>query len=395
MLWLATLVVCAGCPYATVQQALDAAEPGDTVRVQAGVYRESVRISREVRLVGEGAVIDGEFARDPIVIAADQVSVEGFEIRRSRRDLLHDTAAVRVVRSRGCRIENNRFVDNFFAVYLEEVTDCVVRRNMVEGVPRGEGMSANGIHTWNSSRLRIEGNQVRGHRDGIYLEFTSQSEIIGNESTENIRYGLHFMYSDDNRFLRNRFFSNGAGVAVMYSNRVGIEDNEFSRHQGRASYGLLLKEISRSVLQRNRFFDNSTAVHFDGSQRNQVAHNLFRANGLAVSLWASAEENRFEGNIFEANLFDFHTNSTGPTTNRLQGNYFSGYLGYDLDRDGFGDIPYRPFSYSAVLLARYPLAGLLAKSAFFELLDLSERLLPSFVPAQLVDEHPLMHRPTF
>jgi nitrous oxidase accessory protein len=268
-----------------------------------------------------------------------------------------------------------------------------VRGNWIEGVERGEGLSANGIHSWNSRELTIEANRVTGHRDGIYLEFTSESTITENEASDNARYGLHFMYSDGNRFYRNRFAANGAGVAVMYSRSVEVEENEFVRHEGRASYGLLLKEISHSLLVRNQFSANAVAMHLDTSSNNRVTGNVFEQNGLAVSLWASAEGNEFASNSFVNNLFDFHTNSTGASTNVLRGNYYSSYVGYDLDHDGFGDLPYRPIAYSAVVLARYPLAGLLAKSPFFELLDLSERLLPAFAPSGFVDESPALRPP--
>lgn len=389
----AALLVCATCPYASIQAAVAAAEPGQTVRVLAGRYEETVRIDRPLRLEGEGAVWDGGGQRELLVVAADGVFVSGFEFRRSARDLLRDTAALRVVRAGGCRIENNVFEDNFFAIYLEEARDCLVQRNEIRGIPRGEAGSANGIHAWNSSKLRIEHNRVSGHRDGIYLEFTNDSEILGNTAEANVRYGLHFMYADRNRFRHNRFATNGAGVAVMYSQHVDMEQNEFREHEGRASYGLLLKEISHSRLHCNRFLRNSVGAHFDESNHNLIVGNRFEANGLAVSLWASAEGNEFRANVFDGNVFDFHTNSTGETTNRLEGNYYSAYLGYDRDRDGYGDLPFRPFAYSAVLLGRYPLAGLLVKSPFFELLDFSERLLPSFAPAGLVDDQPALHPP--
>lgn len=372
---------------------MTAAQPGDTVRVLAGRYEEIVRVDRPLHLEGEGAVLDGSGQRELVVVTADDVTVSGFEFRRSGRDMLRDTAALRVVRSRGCRIEKNVFVDNFFAVYLEEASDCGIRDNEIRGTPRGEAGSANGIHAWNSSRLRIEQNRISGHRDGIYLEFVTESEIVGNEVDANLRYGLHFMYADRNGFRHNRFSANGAGVAVMYSREAEMEENEFRDHEGRASYGLLLKEISRSRLRGNQFLHNSIGIHFDESNRNFVTCNRFEGNGLAVSLWASAEGNEFLGNTFEGNLFDFHTNSTGRTTNRLEGNYYSAYLGYDRDRDGFGEPPHRPFAYSAVLVARFPLAGLLVKSPFFELLDFAERLLPSFAPTGLVDERPALRPP--
>lgn len=395
MAWfLASLVVCSQCEYKSISAAVAAAQPGDSVVVRAGTYREFVEITKPLALLGEGAVIDGEGQRPLVQVRSDDVVIRGFDFVNSGRDLLRDTAAVRVTDARRCVVSDNRFHDNFFAIYLENVEACRVEGNVILGVPRGEGGSGNGIHAWNSTRLAVVGNHVRGHRDGIYLEFTTESALANNAASDNSRYGLHFMYSDRNEFAKNQFERNGAGVAVMYSRGVAMRENTFAHHEGKAAYGLLLKEIADSSLIANCFEENSVALHVDQSNRNEIERNDFWRNGLAVSLWGSAEGNRFHGNAFEGNLFDVYTNSLQAGGNRFEGNYYGAYWGYDRDRDGYGDLPFRPVSFSAVLLGRYPLAGLLVKSAFFEFLDTAERLIPAFAPAELIDVHPKMHRDT-
>ncbi len=389
---LASLMVCAHCEYTNISAALTAAQPGETVVVGAGTYRELVEVTKPIVLLGRGAVVDGEGQRPLVHVRADDVVIQGFDFVNSGRDLLRDTAAVRVTNARRCTVVDNYFRDNFFAVYLENAEACRIERNVIHGVPRGEGGSGNGVHAWNSTRLVVNANQVRGHRDGIYLEFTSESELVDNLATENIRYGLHFMYSDRNKFVRNHFERNGAGVAVMYSRDVAMEQNTFALHKGKAAYGLLLKEIAGSSLVRNCFTENSVALHLDQSNHNEIRRNDFSRNGFAISLWGSAEDNLFTENVLEGNLIDVYTNSLQHGGNRFEGNYYSGYWGYDRNGDGHGDIPFRPVSFSAVLLARYPLAGLLVKSAFFEFLDMAERLIPAFAPAELADSRPKIRR---
>lgn len=57
-------------------------------------------------------------------------------------------------------------------------------------------------------------------RDGIYLEFADNCEITNNQSIDNLRYGLHFMFSNDDIYRGNIFENNGAGVAVMFSKEL-------------------------------------------------------------------------------------------------------------------------------------------------------------------------------
>jgi nitrous oxidase accessory protein len=214
---------------------------------------------------------------------------------------------------------------------------------------------------------------------------------VGNVSTGNVRYGLHFMYSDDCRYASNMFRRNQAGVAVMYTKRVAMTDNLFAENWGSASYGLLLKEISDPVITGNRFYRNTVGLVADGANRIIAEDNEFDGNGWAIKLQASTYDGRFERNDFTGNTFDVASNSA-EGHNRFAHNYFDDYDGYDLDRDGFGDVPHHPVRLFSVLIERNQPSIILMRSAFAALLDVSERVLPVLTPATLVDVEPAMRR---
>ena len=290
---------------------------------------------------------------------------------------------------RSCVVKNCRLYDNFFGIYLAKASDCRVEGNLIEGSAILESTSGNAIHLWSCRRIRIEGNRIRGHRDGIYLEFTKDGWIEGNASEKNMRYGLHFMFSDRCRYTGNTFRDNLAGVAVMYTKGVLMQRNKFLNNWGSGSYGLLLKDIDDSLIEENVFKENTTGIYAEGSNRVRVSGNAFKQNGFALRIMANCEGNVFKGNTFLENAFDVTTNSAQNPSHFIQ-NYWDNYKGYDLNKDGFGDFPFRPVSLIGLIVERVPPALILLKSPLSQLLDTIERAIPTLIPETLMDPEPLM-----
>ena len=388
------LIVSPAGPYTTITAAVAAVTPGATIIVRAGIYREppiELRVP-SVSIVGEGwPVLDGQGTHGMLVIRADDATVRGLEFTNTGISHMEDRSAVRVIESSRCTIADNRFRDALFAIYLQRSDSCEVRGNDIQATGRDETSNGNGIHLWHSPNTRVIENRVTGHRDGIYFEFSRGSRAVGNVSKGNRRYGLHFMFSDSCLYENNRFEANGAGVAVMYSKGVQMRGNAFLESKGSAAYGLLLKDITDGAISGNRFEGNSTGLYLEGASRLEIANNSFRGNGWAVRLMADAEDNRFTGNIFAANAFDVATNSR-TLRSTFEGNWWDAYRGYDLDRDGAGDVPFHPVRLFALVVERHPEAMLLLRSPVTLLLDAAERVFPVLTPS-LADPRPLMRVP--
>jgi nitrous oxidase accessory protein len=388
-----TVTVSPTGPVRTIGAAVRLVAAGGRIIVEPGRYREpTIVVDRPMEIVGEGLpVLDGEGARQIMSIAADDVTVRGLHFVDVGTSFIEDRAAIKVTGARRCVIADNRVDNAFFGIYLAKATDCRIERNVLHAQARSEAASGNGIHLWSSRGTLIIGNHVSGHRDGIYLEFAHDSDVRGNLSEGNLRYGLHFMYSDDCRYHDNVFRHNGSGVAVMYTRNVEMVGNRFERNWGSAAYGLLLKEISDSRLENNVFERNTTALLADGANRLVADRNEFIGNGWAVKLEASTQEGRFTRNTFVGNTFDVTTNSRESSTT-FAGNYWDEYAGYDLDHDGVGDVPYRPVRLFSLVVARNEPSLVLLRSPFVGLLDAAERALPALTPVALTDPHPRMRR---
>ncbi len=387
----AELHVGAGHPHSTLAGAITIAADGDSIIVHAGIYQESnLKINKTLKLTGSGwPVIDGRKNGGIITITAPGVEISGFEIRNSGVSSLEDLAGIKVSETRDATVSNNRLTGCNFGIYMSKSTDCRVLANEVRGEKGGEQDSGNGIHLWSCGDITVTANHVRHHRDGIYLEFANKSVIEHNTVQDNLRYGLHYMFSHDSAYRHNRFERNGAGVAVMYTRNVEMSSNHFVNNWGSSAYGLMLKDMTDGHITGNTFERNSIAIALHGSNRMEIANNRFIENGWAIQIQRSSSDNTYRGNNFNGNSFDIAADGE-LDNNRFESNYWDKYEGYDLKRDGIGDVPFRPVSLYAVVVGRIPSSVLLLRSPIVHLLDQAEKAFPSITPERVVDEQPAM-----
>ena len=377
----------------SIRQAVELAEPHQTIEIQAGVYSEhSVIIDKPLKIKARsGAIIDGEGQGFVLIVRSDSVSIEGIEVRNTGISFMEDVAGILIEKSAHVLIEGVTLTDTFFGIYLSETSNSVLRNNTLTASGERETQSGNGIHLWYSRDITIENNEIRGHRDGIYFEFVKNITITGNVSENNLRYGQHFMFSDECVFTENIFRDNGAGVAVMYTSKVTMRNNHFSDNWGSAAYGLLMKEIRQSEVTDNTFSGNSIGMYLEASSRNRIKRNTFQSNGWAIKVMANSMDNLFEQNNFVDNTFEVATNSR-QNFNIFNNNYWSHYDGYDLDRDGIGDVPHQPVRLFSIMIEKQPEVLVLSRSMLIGILDTAERILPVLTPDNLVDKKPQMAR---
>ncbi|RNC66857.1 nitrous oxide reductase family maturation protein NosD [Proteiniphilum sp. X52] len=405
--WLSLLISCSfvslltagnlhvgkGWPVTAIAEALQTANAGDSIIVHEGVYQEKLVISTPVILKGIGfPVIDGGNQGDVVSIFTDRVVVEGLTIANSGKSSLTDYCGLKI--NKGCSgivINDNIFSDNSIGIFVQDAEDCRITNNRIGTSIEESVLMGNAIHCWKCKNMEIEGNHIRGHRDGIYLEFVSNSIIRDNNVAKCLRYGLHFMFSNEDDYFYNLFSENGAGVAVMYSTNINMLYNTFDNNKGGASYGLLLKDISQGNVAGNKFTRNTVGILMDGGLSLILQDNIFSENGWAVRLMASSTENRFTRNNFLGNTFDITTNGTSEK-NYFSENYWDKYRGYDLDRDGIGDVPYHPLSLFAVISEYTPAAMLFFRSFLVDLLEQAERVIPTVTPSNFMDERPAMRQ---
>ena len=375
----------------TIQGAIQKADSGDTILVQSGHYKEgNIKVDKEVVLLGVGyPVVDGEFKHEVFTITANNVVVRYFNIVNVGISSLNDLAAIGGENAKGLYLADNKIEMAFFGIHLANCKSSLIENNTLKAAAVAESTTGNGIHLWKSDNITVQNNTVDGHRDGIYFEFVTNSLIENNISMNNLRYGLHFMFSHNDEYNHNLFKNNGSGIAVMYSKKVTMRHNRFEENWGASVFGLLLKEISESTIEHNVFYRNTVAILMEACSRSHFSGNEFRENGWAIKLQANCDDNTFEKNNFIANSFDMGTNGT-MTLNTIKGNYWDKYGGYDLDKDGVGDVPFHPVSLYSMIVEKMPTSVMLWRSFLVYLLDKAEKVIPVVTPENLKDETPVM-----
>lgn len=386
----ATLEVGPGSAFSTPGEAVGAARPGDTVEVRPGTY-PGFTVDKSLTLTGvDYPVIDGGGAGTVVVITAPGVAFTGFRVTSSGADLSKDDAGVFVAGSAsGAVVKDNVVDDAAFGIWVNGAAGIKVIGNRVSG--KTELISqkrGNGIHLWNVADGLVEDNRVSQARDGIFVSVTGDTLIKDNTVTD-LRYGVHYMYADDNRLVGNTTRGCRAGLALMFSKRLDITGNLSYDNE---EYGILMRDIRDSRITDNVVAGNGKGLFFYNSLFNEVRENLVSDNSIGAHVWAGSVDNRVFGNTFLRNKTQvkYVGAEDEQWSRRGRGNYWSDYLGWDLDHDGVGDVPYEANTLMERLVWAYPAVKLLLNSPAVQTLRMVERQFPVIRPPGIVDSFPLM-----
>jgi nitrous oxidase accessory protein len=396
------LVVAPGGPYTTIDAALAAAQPGDTIEVHGGVH-PAVVIDKSITLRGvDSPLLDGGGVGDVVSIEAPDVTIEGFRIERSGSILEKEHAGVTVLAPRAV-VRNNQLSEVLFGVFLKHADESIVQGNHIVGYDFDSARRGDGIRSWYSTGIQVVANEVERTRDVIF--WFSDDALIKDNRVSQGRYGLHFMYDDGLVVQGNSIEDNSVGVFLMYSVNVQVMDNLLSDSTGPSGYGLGLKEVDNLEVHDNVILRNRIGISFDSTPLGLEAYgrfddNLVAFNHVGLSFQPSTKRASLTGNSFDRNGEqievrgggDLEGNTwTAAADDARAGNYWSDYVGYDANGDGVGDVAYEPQSLFASLREEHPVLGLFNESPSALAVDFAARAVPNLRPSPKVrDDAPLM-----
>ncbi|MFN8626815.1 MAG: nitrous oxide reductase family maturation protein NosD [Candidatus Binatia bacterium] len=376
-----------------LQARVDAAAPGATVTIEPGEYVGDLIVDRPIHLTGRGHPrLVGSGHGSVIRVRAGGVTIEGLAIDGRRGgDLARDSAGVHSA-ARDTTLRNLEITDALFGIYLREAHGALVERCRIRGIPgRDPGEKGSGIHAYNMERFRFVENDIVDVRDGLYLQNASMGTIRGN-IVRDVRYGLHYMFSDDNVFEDNTFANGAAGTAIMYSQRLTFRRNRFLRNRGFASVGLLFQGCDDVLAEDNLIADNARGVFIEGSHRIALRRNVIAGSDVAVVLYDPTGGHRFEGNSFVGNMTPLELVARRTDT-VFAGNYWSANDEPDLDGDGVCERPYRLTSVFDHFRGNLTAADILSDSFAAVAIGAAERAFPVLRLVPVEDAAPLARPP--
>jgi len=377
-----------------LQTVLDAAAPGSVLQLSAGTYTGPALIDKTLTIDGGGAVIDGAGQGSVITVEAPDVVLRNLVVRNSGIDLSEHDSGIFVGKG-GDRalVENNRIEGNLIGIYLWGPDDAQVRDNVIVGLDDLRlNERGNGVQLWNTPGSIVENNDVRLGRDGIFVT-TSHHNVFRGNRFRDVRFAVHYMYTNDSRVEGNLSQGNHLGFAIMFSDRLEILDN---RSEGDRDHGLLLNYANGSRIEGNRVTGGAhKCVFIYNANKNDLLDNHFEGCDIGIHFTAGSERNAVSGNAFINNRTQVKYVGTRHIewSAEGRGNYWSDAASFDLDGNGIGDRAYHPNDLVDQVLWRHPSAKLLINSPALHLLRWAQAEFPALHPGGVTDSAPLMRPP--
>lgn len=377
-------------PGERIGEVIARAAPGDTVEVPRGHYTERLRIEKALTLRGiDRPTISGGGEGDVIRVTAPDVRIEGLIVRDSGEDLGGQNAGIYLQPgAHRAVVRRCDFAHVLFGLWIEKADDVRIEDNLITGMrEKLSSQRGNAIQLYNTRGARIARNHISFARDGIYVDVSHHAEFIDNV-IHHVRYGSHYMNSYHNLWQGNESHHNQGGLALMEVRHLTVRGN---RTWANTDHGIMLRTLQDSTIEDNITAGNGRGFFIYDAEYNILRGNLVIGNRVGVHLWAGSFNNQVDGNDFVNNQEQIrYVASRDVEWGRQRGNYWSNYLGWDGDGDGFGDTPMEASDAVDWLVTRYPFTKLLDSSPAISSLRLISRQFPVLRVATVIDARPAM-----
>lgn len=376
--------------------AVAGANPGDVLILMPGLHHGPVSIDLPLTLEGhEGAILEGNGTGSVVAVSGDGAVIRNLTIRGSGNDGAEIDSGVKLERTAtNALVENNRLTGNLHGITVHGARDSIVRGNRIEGRrDRRVNDRGNGIYVWNAPGTLVEGNEVVWGRDGIFAN-ASKDNTFRNNTFRDLRFAVHYMYTNNSQVIGNISLGNTLGFALMFSNRIEVRDN---LSLGDRTHGIMLNYANNAQVTGNlvRGGTHEKCTFIYNAHKNRIEGNRFEGCEIGIHFTAGSERNQITGNAFVGNRTQVKYVGTRHMewSAEGRGNFWSDHPAFDLDGDGIADGAFRPNDLMDHILWSQPSAKLLLGSPAVQLVRWSQSAFPATLPGGVLDSAPLMVAP--
>lgn len=379
----------------SLQSVIQQAESGDRLLLASGTYYGPITVDKPLSLIGsQGAIIDGNSKGHVITVTASNVVINNLQIQNSGNTLVTEDSGVFVSReTENVVISNNHLQGNLIGIYLKGARSAQVRNNTIIGSQfHRMNDRGNGIYLWNTPGSIVENNRIRYGRDGIFVT-TSRDNIFRGNIMRDLRFAVHYMYTQDSEVSNNVSINNHVGYALMFSDRINAYGNQSIADSER---GLFFNYANYSVIQHNQVTGGTEkCVFIYNANYNQINNNAFEGCEIGVHFTAGSEKNTIYENAFINNRTQVKYVGTRDIewSEQGRGNYWSDNTAFDINKDSIADHAYQPNDLVDQIVWRHPMAKLLLNSPAVQVLKWAQSEFPGLHPGGVTDSYPLMKPP--
>ena len=381
---------------ADLQAAIDQAQDGDTLRLAAGTYTGKIIINKPLTLEGSDkrdAIIQGDRTGRTISVMAPNVTIKHITVTKSGMSLPNMDAGIFLDKAAdAAHIVENNILDNSVGVYLWGAPNALVERNTIIGNKElRENERGNGVTVWNAPNSKVIYNDISHGRDGIFSN-ASNFNTFSHNHFHDLRYGVHYMYTNDSQIEDNVVSNSKIGYAIMFSTNIKLRNNVSYNN---IDQGIMLNYANDSIIDGNAVEKSPKCVYLYNANNNQFTNNHFEGCEMGIHFSGAAEGNVIRENAFVNNQTQIKYVGTRfmDWADGGKGNYWSDNSAFDLDGDGIADTAYKPNNITDQILWRAPSARLLMNSPAVSIVKWAQQEFPAILPGGMTDSRPLMVMP--
>lgn len=277
--------------FKSIYKAINKAKPGDIIKVYSGIYKEHIKLNKQVTLIGisselgEGddsgkPVIDGCGCGDVLTVETDGCKVSGFKVTKSAMKFFMGTGIK--ITSDNCYVQENTLENNFIGISLSNGENCSITDNTLL-------YNIFGVHTIHPINCEISNNSF--YNSGLTIVATAAevvSNTIKNNTVNDKNFSMYIWINDTilsdsdagqillidchNLTIQNLDISDTSiGVIIQDSSDLHICNNRFENiHRGAISL-----QGKNCEIDNNTFYNCSYGCYLEGGENFYLHHNNF------------------------------------------------------------------------------------------------------------------------